>query len=198
MQEDYRDLILEKALQLVPTKGWSNSILMKSAQEIGLHSQVAKVMFPRGIIEIIDYYLQSIDKTMLTEIKKLPLSEMRIRDRIKQALLIRIKILINRKKITLKTISFLSLPWHITHAMKFSWRVADLIWKEAGLDSSTDFNYYTKRVLLMKVYESAIMYCLNDKSNDLHDTIDFLERKIENVITVGKFFSKFKKDEKKH
>lgn len=193
MQGDFRDQILEKALQLVPSRGWSSSTLSLSAGKVGLDPQISRVLFPNGPIELIDYYLKSLDQEMINNIKNLPLNKMRIRDRIKEALFIRIKIIIKRKDVILKTISFLTLPWNILHAKRISWRVADLIWTEAGLDHSTDFNYYTKRFLLMKVYESAVMYCLNDKSHNLEDTFDFLERRIENVVTFGKIISRFKK-----
>ncbi len=63
-------------------------------------------------------------------------------------------------------------------------RTVDALWYAAG-DRSTDYNYYTKRLLLAGVYSSTLLVWLNDKSEDHGATWAFLERRIDNVLVIG-------------
>ncbi len=193
MQEKNQIKILEAALKEVPLHGWSDESLGKACLNIGLDKYSYRLYFPEGIGQIVDLYFTQLDQQMVKQIKKLPLQNMKIRERIKEAVLIRLKLLAPHKKLISRTMSFLNMPWNYALGLKMLWRTADLIWYEAGNDSSTDFNYYTKRSLLGGVYINTIMYFLNDSSLGYKDTIDFLERKLENVISMGKFISKFYK-----
>ena len=193
MQEKIQIKILNAALKEVPTSGWTDESLKKACSDIGLDKHCYRLYFPEGIAQVVDLYFSQLDQQMVKQIKKLPLQNMKIRERIKEAVLIRLKLLAPHKKLVARTMSFLNMPWNYALGLKMLWRTTDLIWYEAGNDSSTDFNYYTKRSLLGGVYINTIMYFLNDSSLGFKDTIDFLERKLENVISMGKFISKFYK-----
>ena len=67
--------------------------------------------------------------------------------------------------------------------------IADEIWFLSG-DRSTDMNYYSKRIILMNVYASVFSYFVFDKSKNAHKTLNFLERKINFVLTFGKMKGK--------
>lgn len=193
MQEKIQIKILKAALKEVPQSGWSDESLKKACLSIGLDKYCYRLYFLEGISPIVDLYFSQLDQEMVKQIKNLPLQNMKIRERIKEAVLIRLKLLASHKKLTARTMSFLNMPWNYALGLRVLWRTADLIWYEAGADTATDFNYYTKRSLLGWVYINTIMYFLNDSSFGYKDTIDFLERKLENIINVGKFISKFHK-----
>ena len=59
------------------------------------------------------------------------------------------------------------------------------MWRLAG-DTSTDFNFYTKRGLLAKVYMATLTVWLDDESDDLATTQAFLYRRIEDVMKIEK------------
>lgn len=63
--------------------------------------------------------------------------------------------------------------------------MVDGIWRAAG-DTSTDYNWYTKRALLAGVYTSTELYMLTDCSPEFADTDAALERRITEVLTIGK------------
>jgi rpsU-divergently transcribed protein len=65
------------------------------------------------------------------------------------------------------------------------WRTASAMWYAAG-DTSTDFSYYSRRVLLAGVYASTLLYWLGDDSEDCADTWSFLDRRIANVMAIPK------------
>lgn len=114
---------------------------------------------------------------------------MRIRDRITEAIKLKLKIYSECKEVIARTVAYLSIPFKSSLGLRLLWQTADLIWYEAGLDKSTDFNYYTKRALLSSVYSSTLIYWLSDNSPNYQDTIQFLERRIDNVISIGKFLN---------
>ncbi len=63
--------------------------------------------------------------------------------------------------------------------LKLLYRTVDAIWYAAG-DTSTDFNFYTKRATLAGVYSST-RHWLNDRSEGSEATWGFLDRRIDNV-----------------
>ena len=83
------------------------------------------------------------------------------------------------------------LPWNAGLNIKILSQTVDKIWHLAG-DNSHDYNWYTKRTLLAGVYSSTLLVWLNDNSENLETTRDFLARRIENVLTIGKSINKFK------
>ena len=66
--------------------------------------------------------------------------------------------------------------------------VSDEIWHLSG-DTSTDFNYYTKRIILMNVYSASFFYFLQDSSKEYLKTKDFIDKQISYVLKFGKLKS---------
>ena len=78
------------------------------------------------------------------------------------------------------------MPQHIFFGKKLAWRTVDSIWTNIAMDKSTDFNYYTKRGLLLCVYNLASLYWISDESVDFADTKDFIVRRLDDTVTIGK------------
>ncbi|MAI75833.1 MAG: hypothetical protein CBC25_01465 [Pelagibacteraceae bacterium TMED65] len=114
----------------------------------------------------------------------------RVNEKIKFFIFYRIHIinkLFERKRvltITLKHKSLLGLQ-------KLLFNISDEIWYQSG-DESTDFNYYSKRVILMNIYLSSYLYSIYDNSNDLGKTKLFIDKQISRVLKFGKVKSNFK------
>lgn len=190
----YKQKILTKILTHVPFDGWSEKLFEAAAKDLKTEAAHLKLYFEGGIIDVIDYFSLTNDKQMVKEFKSLLAKEpdMRIRDRIKNAVLVRLKIYEEIKTVVAKTTAHLSMPWNLPYSAKFVWRTADTIWREAANDSSTDFNYYTKRSLLAGIYTAVIIYWLADNSKGYKETIRFLEERIEDVMKIGKCLAKVK------
>jgi ubiquinone biosynthesis protein COQ9 len=54
-------------------------------------------------------------------------------------------------------------------------------------DTSTDFNWYTKRATLSGVYGSTVLFWLGDDSPGHAATWEFLDRRIADVMQIEKF-----------
>ena len=61
--------------------------------------------------------------------------------------------------------------------------LCDDIWHRAG-DTSTDSNWYSKRVLLAGVYVATEVFMLQDTSEDFAETWGFLDRRLAEVQSL--------------
>ena len=68
--------------------------------------------------------------------------------------------------------------------------ISDEMWFLSG-DTSTDFNYYSKRGILMNIYSLSYIYNLSQK--DFSKTEKFVNKQIDFTLSFGKMKSKFKK-----
>ena len=81
----------------------------------------------------------------------------------------------------------------IVSSNKTLFKIADEIWFLAG-DKSTDYNYYTKRIILMNIYAITFSFFVFDNSKDLERTKKFLDREISAVLKFGNLKNKLKKN----
>tara|TARA_A100001015_G_C14951128_1_gene696813 strand:+ start:110 stop:835 length:726 start_codon:yes stop_codon:yes gene_type:complete len=77
----------------------------------------------------------------------------------------------------------------ISYAVKSAYQLADKIWHILQ-DKSTDYNYYTKRLVLAKILSKAFFKFVGDDSKDLEATAQVISVEIDRVMQ----FEKFKKD----
>ena len=76
----------------------------------------------------------------------------------------------------------------ISKAGLMLFNVSDEIWHLSG-DTSTDFNYYSKRIILMNIYFASFVYFLRDNSVEYAKTKDFIDKQISYVLKFGKLKS---------
>ncbi|MCC8483220.1 MAG: COQ9 family protein [Rickettsia endosymbiont of Labidopullus appendiculatus] len=89
-----------------------------------------------------------------------------------------------QKSIHLRNRSYFAIPSNSIFATKTAFRTCDLIWCYAG-DKSIDYNYYTKRGLLLGVYITSILYYIQDESEDNIDTDKYITKSLSNIITIS-------------
>ncbi|MBP9692892.1 MAG: COQ9 family protein [Alphaproteobacteria bacterium] len=182
-RDEIKNKVLLRALQHAPFEGWSQEVLERSAQEIGVDSSYGWRLFPKGPLEAIAYWSQFLDQQMLSA---LPSPEgLRVREKVALAVKTRLSLLIPYREAARKTLTYLALPPHGFQASQLVYRTVNEIWYYAG-DTSTDYNFYTKRGLLAWVYSSTFLYWLSDSSDDFENTWTFLDRRIEEVLTLPK------------
>ena len=77
------------------------------------------------------------------------------------------------------------------NALKILFDISDEIWFLVG-DKSLDFNFYSKRFILMNIYLNSFLYLISQKKRNLKNLEIFVEKQIKAVLTFGKLKSKFK------
>jgi rpsU-divergently transcribed protein len=77
------------------------------------------------------------------------------------------------------------------NTFKILFDISDEIWFLVG-DKSLDFNFYSKRFILMNIYSNSFLYLISQKKRNLKNLETFVEKQIKAVLTFGKLKSKFK------
>lgn len=189
---DMKDRIIEKALEDVPFDGWSMQVIENASKNLEIEAALISIFFPQGLSDVLAHFADWADRAMLERLEDIDNSQMRVRDRIKVGVLERLKVLEPHKEAVRISLNHWAFPTRQLTAGRILWRSADRIWVWAG-DTATDYNHYTKRTLLGGVMGSTTLFWLNDSGEDLARTEEFLDRRIENVMQIGKIMGKIKK-----
>ena len=187
-----RDQILLATLPHVAFDGWSRAALKAGVADAGLGVDMAPRAFPGGIPDLVDHSADWADRRMLEELANLDLAAMRVRDRVAAGVKARLQVLAPYREATRRALAYLALPPNAPMAARLTWRTVDAIWYAAG-DEAADFNYYTKRGLLLPVYTATVLYWLSDQSGDCAATWAFLDRRIAEVMKIPAFTGRLKK-----
>ena len=177
--------MLDAALPHVPFDGFTDKVLAEAAAEAGLDKIALARLFPEGPLSLVEAFSDGIDTEMEKRLAKLKLPQMKIRDRIKTAVLTRLELLAAHKEAARRAAAFLTLPPHAAMGAKLLYRTVDTIWRAIG-DTSTDFNFYTKRAILAAVYSATLMRWFTDDSEGEAATQEFLAHRIDNVMQFEK------------
>lgn len=186
-----KDAILEAALPDIPFDGWTMQVLERAAVGAGHTKAMAVSVFPGGVKDAIIHLSHWADREMLVRLRADKTPPTRIRDKIARAVRTRLEILAPHKEAERLAIAYWMHPFRKWEGVKLVWKTADAIWDWAG-DTATDYNRYTKRGLLSGVLTSTTLFWLSDNSSESQESWAFLERRIENVMSVGKIVGRFK------
>lgn len=190
--ETLKSRLLEAALPDVAFDGWSDELVAKAALRIKVSEDDAAEAFPQGALGLVRCFSEWADAKTLAKLTPQKLSKLKVREKITLGVRTRLEILAPHKQAVSAALAFMALPPRNIYLPKMVWATADKIWRAAG-DTATDYNHYTKRLLLSGVLTSTTLYWLNDKSEGGENTWKFLDRRIEEVLKVGQKIASFKK-----
>ena len=142
------------------------------------------------------YFVRHGVDQMQSKLASLDIESMKIRERIKTAVQIRLEVDADHKEIARRAFNMLALPGNTKDASACLAHTVDVMWRSTG-DKSTDFNFYTKRATLAAVYSATRLFWLNDESTDAQDSWAFLDRRIDNVMQIEKGKAKFRELQEK-
>jgi ubiquinone biosynthesis protein COQ9 len=182
-REEQRDRLLEAALVHVPFDGWSRRALFAGAADLRLEPELARRLFPRAGDDMLVHVERWADRQMLARVGSL--DDLRVRERIARLVRTRLEVLGPHREAMRRATAARLLPSNGFAACGSLWRTVDLMWSAAG-DDARDASYYTKRSLLAAVWTGTFLYWLEDRSESFQDTWAFLERRIDNVMQIGK------------
>ena len=185
MTDDIKTKLLLAFLQDVPFEGCCEKTLTKAAQKLNipLHEQI--LMYPDGLDDVIAYSYHYFDQKMLETCQSDTLTDMKIRDKVSFCVWQRFEAMKPYKQALLQIHAHMTLPGNLLLKQQFIFQTASEIWYAIG-DQSTDWNFYSKRMLLSLVYISTLLCWFQDKSENHQDTKAFLSRRIENVMMIPK------------
>lgn len=188
-ENDLKARLLAAAPPHVPFDGWSDLTLKAAAQDVGLAEGIARAIFPRGGIDLALAYHAAGDEEMVERLAATDLSALRFRDRIAAA--VRLRLDCADRELVRRGTTLFALPQHTAEGTAAIWRTADRIWSALG-DESRDVNWYSKRATLSAVYGATVLYWLGDLSEGSQATHEFLDRRIDQVMVIEKWKTKFR------
>lgn len=175
-----KDAILDAMLPHVPFDGWTMAAMRRAAHEAGIDETELTHLFPAGPRDLVAWFSHWADRAALIELDGQDLGAMKIPDRIAAGVRARLGMLEPHREAVRRGMAFLAAPQHSLLALKLLYDTVDALWHAAG-DTSTDFNFYTKRGLLAGVYAATTLYWLDDRSLGAADTHTFLDRRLADV-----------------
>lgn len=181
LKEDFLNAFLKQ----VPAHGWSEKALFEAAKVLKQPEAMALALFVQKEKEVLEVWSRALDEAMVAKLQKLDLEKMKIRERIFWAVRVRLSLLEAHKEAANAAFSFLCYPLNVPCVPPLLYETTHHMWVAAG-DTSTDYNFYTKRLLLAGVYVATFLYWLKDTSPEHHKTWKFLESRIENVLWLQK------------
>ena len=182
--------ILRNVKKNIIINGWNNNIFSKITKDSKCNEEEVRALFSKGYRSLLELYLFNADQEMIKSCNKINLIKMKIHERIREIILLKLKISAKDRKLFKRTFFTLMLPQHFNIATSSLYRTIDHIWYIAG-DNSTDFNFYTKRLILAGIYSSTIFYWLNgDKT--FEQIKDFLNNQLKQVSKIPKLKEQIK------
>ena len=149
-------------------------------------------LLPKGLSSLMKELNLIINQTIEKEQKPSRFKNYKINEKIKYFVIRRLMVfqnLVDKRKFFKKILK----PNLIVSSNKTLFKIADEIWFLAG-DKSTDYNYYTKRIILMNIYAITFSFFVFDNSKDLERTKKFLDKEISAVLKFGNLKNKLKKN----
>jgi ubiquinone biosynthesis protein COQ9 len=189
--DELRPLLVDALLPNIAFDGWSDTALKAAAASLGIPHERARLVFPGGAVDMVAAYIEKADRDMLAELERRGIAGMKIRERIRSAIAVRLEQARPHKEAVRRAVNLLAQPQNAMRSARTLWSTADAMWRAAG-DTSTDFNHYTKRMTLGAVYASTLLCWLQDDSEGDVETLAFLDRRIDDVMQFEKLKAKFR------
>ncbi|MGX9356422.1 COQ9 family protein [Roseobacteraceae bacterium S113] len=180
---DPKATLLAAALPHVAFDGWTDATFQAAIADCDVSPTVARAVCPRGAVDLAVAFHMAGDRALAARLRTDEMgSDMRFRDRIATAVRWRLEGVSDKEAVRRGTTLF-ALPSYAADGAKLIWHTADVIWDGLG-DTSSDYNWYTKRATLSGVYAATVLFWLGDDSADHGATWAFLDRRIDNVMAI--------------
>ena len=189
--DDAKSRLLQAALPHVPFDGWSEAALTAAITDSQTPAALARALFPRGGLDLALAYHARGNDQMRDALAATDLATLRFRDRIATA--VKLRLSQADRELVRRGSALFSLPQNAAAGSRAIWGTADAIWTSLG-DTSTDLNWYTKRATLSAVYAATVLFWLGDDSPDHQATWGFLDRRIQNVMSIEVAKAKFREN----
>lgn len=161
--------------------GWTPKAVDSAASQLGVDPAAARLAFPQDAAHIIEAWIGGVDAAMETHFTPERISTMKVRDRIRALIWFRLETMGPAREAVRSALSILAMPQNLALGLRLGWRSADLMWRIAG-DTATDYNHYSKRLILSGVYGSTLLAWLDDQSEGWMETGAFLDRRLAGVM----------------
>ena len=180
--------ILKFAKIVVAKDGLTSNTFKNISKKYDLNIDEMNLLFPGGKNDFLQFVLEQLNIDLENYCKKLDLIRLPLHKRIRKILLSKIYIMDKEKKFYKKIFLNLLIPKKNFSLPIQLYKSIDQIWFIAG-DTSVDFNFYTKRLILAGIYSRVIFFFFNNNNQTLLE--DLLDSSLKRVSKIPELKSKF-------
>lgn len=175
--------VLDEAMRLIPTQGWSRPTVVAAAKAAGLSAPEADLLLPHGARDLAALLSRRHDAAAMATLSATDPASLKIRERIRAGVVARLDAARTHEAAVRRWAGFLSLPTNLPLALRLVWESADQLWRWAG-DTATDENHYSKRAILSGILVTCLAI---DMASGREAALAHLDRSIDNVMAFEKW-----------
>jgi ubiquinone biosynthesis protein COQ9 len=148
--DETEQVLLDAAIARAPKLGWTDRLVAAAAKDAGLTLGEAELLLPNGPRDLAALLARRHDAAGLAALAEVDPANLKVRERIRQAVLARCEAAMADREAVRRWSGFLALPPNMPLGLRLAWASADGVWRWAG-DIAADENHYTKRALLAEI-----------------------------------------------
>ena len=179
--------VLVIAKNIIAKDGFNSKAFIKISKNTAINENEIHLLFPDGYNDIIKFALDQLNVELENYCKNLDLIRLPLHKRIRKIILSKVLIMNKEKNFYKKLFLSLLLPKRSFSISKQLYKSIDQIWYIAG-DTSTDFNFYTKRLILSGIYSRVILFFFNNNNQISLEKI--LDTDLQRVAKIPQLKSK--------
>ena len=179
--------ILKLAKLIIAEEGLNSNTFETIALKHTLNINEINLLFPHGNKDLLEYSLDQLNIELQEYCKSIDLIRLPLHKRIRKILLSKIEIMNKEKNFYKKIFLNSLLPNKSISLPKQLYKSIDQIWYLAG-DTSVDFNFYTKRLILAGIYSRIVLFFFNN--NNQSELENLLDLNLKRVAKIPELKSK--------
>jgi len=178
--------ILNISKYIIISNGWNKNLFDIISFEKKINSRELYILFPNGYKDMILFSLRNLNSEFEKNFNRSNLKQFPLNKRIKAIVIAKISFIDLEKEFYKKIFYYLLLPNNYRLLSSQIYKSVDSMWHIA-MDQSTDFNYYTKRIILFGIYSSSLFHFFNNNNIDeTEEKLDALLAKVSKIPNIKK------------
>lgn len=165
--------------------GWTETAVATAATANGVDPAVAALAFGNAPATMIAAYLEAVDAALEQAFPPDVITAMRVSQRIRAILIKRFETMQPAREAVRTSLTIMARPQNLLAAARLGWSGADTMWRIAG-DTATDFNHYSKRLILASITAATAFIWIDDDSEGMAETIAFIDRRLAGIARFEK------------
>ena len=185
-----KNTLLEEFLASLNANRWTNSNYLSVVSKSAVSDVIWNSNFPLNLKDLTIFFInKSLEKIELPTRDQF--IEMNTQARLEIILLSYLNQFKDNKLIIKRLIKYFKSTESLTTSPESIYLISDKFWNLIE-DTSVDFNFYTKRFILMSVIVPTILFWVEDESDNSLNTNEYIKKCFNRSMKIGKLKNKIK------
>ena len=185
-----KNTLLEEFLASLNANRWTNSNYLSVVSKSAVSDVIWNSNFPLNLKDLTIFFInKSLEKIELPARDQF--IEMKTQARLEIILLSYLNQFKDNKLIIKRLIKYFKSTESLVTSPESIYLISDKFWNLID-DTSVDFNFYTKRFILMSVIVPTILFWVEDDSDNSLNTNEYIKKCFNRSMKIGKIKNKIK------